>query len=193
MFKESTIKYLSLLVLLCSSSFCMAEGQKIVGEKESALMAGFISAHAIYSIYEGETLIPIHAYRGSDQKNNLIRLTNESLEEAVSLGQKSMKENTYEANIAVLAYDGYIPLDDGKYDSIFIEFTDYSNMSEFTLAIPYKPKTPKNPFVVYKPKLLSLPEDSNNRLSEIMEAYWEGVQSHQQGSKIWNESIDQTK
>ncbi|MFT4908617.1 MAG: hypothetical protein ACI978_002714 [Oleispira sp.] len=193
MFKESIIKYLSLLVLLFASSLGIAEEQKIVGEKESALMAGFITAHAIYSIYEGETLIPIHAYRGSDQKNNLIRLTNENLEEAVSLGRKSMEENTYEADIAVLAYDGYIPLDDGKYDSIFIEFADYSNMSEFTLAIPYKSKTPDNPFVVYKPKLLKLPDDSSNRLSAVMEAFCEGVQSHEQGSKIWNESIDQTK
>jgi len=143
-------------------------------------MAGFLSAHAFYSIVDGETLIPIYAFRGKDEKNNLVRLTQESLEDAVNFGRESLKGNENEAVVAVLAYDGYIPLDDGKYDAIFIEFLNYVNQNKYIIAIPYRHKYEAKAFTVFKPKLLELPAKSDNSLEEVMESFWVslGVKYH---------------
>lgn len=156
-------------------------------------MAGFVSAHAIYSIVDGETLIPIYAFRGEDEKNNLVRLTQENLEDAVSFGRSSLKENENEAIVAVLAYDGYIPLEDGKYDAIFVEFLNYINQNKYIVAVPYRHKSESQAFTVFKPKLIEMPEKSDNSLEEVFESFWNGVQNHPEGSKIWNENIDQSK
>lgn len=192
MLKENHIKYL-VLVVIFFSSICFGKEQKIDQEIESAFMAGFISAHSIYSVVDGETLIPIFAFRGDDNKNNLVRLNHESLEDAVNVGRASLVENTEKSNIAVLSYDGYIPLDDGKYDAIFVEFLNYANLNKYIIAIPYQHASEKSSFTVFKPKLIDFPEKSDNSLELVMESFWAGVQGHPEGSKIWNDNIDQSK
>jgi hypothetical protein len=160
----------------------------------AALLAGFFAAHAVWSVSDGETLIPIYAYDGSDGQRHMQRLQAESFDDAIQTGRTELKANTVGATNAVLIYDGYLTLGDERLDALFLEIHSYGDRLErYVLAIPYRPKTDTTSFTVFRPKLLEVPEGRENQLEPFLESFWAGVDSHKQGSEIWNASIDQSR
>ena len=100
-------------------------------------LAGFFAAHAIWSVSDGATLIPMLAY-------------------------------------TVRAY--------------------FAPTSTVILAVPYTPKGDESPrFRVHKPKLLewSHCEDFDQR--RALDAFFRGVDAHEQGAAVWNAALDQSK
>jgi hypothetical protein len=157
------------------------------------LLAGFFAAHAVWSVEDGETLVPIYAYY-KDGQRHMERVEADRLEDAVRIGQEALVANTVNATSAVLVYDGFLTLDGRRSDALFVELRAYgANTVEARLAIPYRPHSDATPFTVYRPKLIALPDDLRERAGEFLEVFWKGVDSHQQGSKSWNAHIDQSR
>jgi hypothetical protein len=157
------------------------------------LLAGFFAAHAVWSVEDGETLVPIYAYY-KDGQRHMERVEAERLEDAVRIGQEALAANTANATSAVLIYDGYLTFDGRRSDALFVELRAYGTSPvEARLAIPYQPHSDTARFTVYKPKLIALPEDLQEQMGEFLEAFWKGVDSHEQGSKSWNAHIDQSR
>jgi hypothetical protein len=158
----------------------------------SAILAGFFAAHAVWSVSDGETLVPMYAYVDSSGGRHLDRLVAGTLEGSVDGGRKRLVENPDHAVCAVLIFDGFIPLADGKTDALLLEIRNYRDAAaSVTMAVPYAPKSDKTAFKVYRPKVIAFPAAQDAK--GFIEAFWKGVDEHKQGSEVWNSHLDQSK
>ena len=158
----------------------------------ASALAGFLAAHAIWSVSDGETLIPILGYVGEDEKRVMNRLVGPDAAAAVAQGKEQLASNPMDANDAVLLYDGFITVGDRKLDAIIIEIRAYfSPQSEATLAVPYTPKG-SGTFRVHKPKVLVWKDCEDFDLERALNAFWTGVGAHEQGNKIWAAALDES-
>ena len=156
-------------------------------------LAGFISAHGIWCVSDGSTLTPMFAINNENGERVMNRLITESLEEAVELGRARLDKNSDDANDAVLIFDGRIPIGEKKFDALIIEMRSYfSPGSKSTMAIPYTPATESEEFKVHKPKYLQWENCDDFDLNTCVNAFFEGVDSHEEAAKVWNNHLDQT-
>ncbi len=135
--------------------------------------------------WDGETLIPMLAYITADDERKVAT--------SVALGKEKLESNEMDANDAVLLYDGRIPLGNEKVDAIIIEMRAYfSPDSEAVMAVPYTPKT-SGKFRVHKPKLLGWKRCDDFDMYAALQSFFEGVDGHEKGAKIWNDCLDESK
>lgn len=163
-------------------------------------MAGFISAHAVWSICDGETLIPIYAFLDEAGKRHMQRLEYDRLEDGVEEGKNKLEEAASGVTAKVLIFDGRISLSGEKLDALIVEWRSYEDPSgKAVLAIPYTPAVKggffkrARGFAVHRPKILDLSEEWREEPSALLESYFEGVEQHKQGSAVWNEHLDESK
>jgi hypothetical protein len=156
-------------------------------------LSGFFAAHAIWCLSDGETFIPMLAYTTANDQRKLERLVvGDDLEASVALGKRKLQSNEMDANDAVLLYDGRIPVGTDKVDAIIIERRAYfSPDSEAIIAVPYTPKA-AGQFRVHKPTLLAWMNCDNFDMNAAFQLFFEGVDAHEKGSKIWNDSLDES-
>jgi hypothetical protein len=156
-------------------------------------LAGFFAAHAIWCVSESDTLTPMLAYTSDDDERNMERLAGEDVAASVAYGKSKLEANEMDANDAALLYDGRITLGKEKVDAIIIEMRAYfSPRSEAVIGIPYTPKA-SGKFRVHKPKLLAWTNCEDFDIEVAMQSFFEGVVEHEQGSKIWNECLDESR
>jgi hypothetical protein len=160
---------------------------------EAHRLAGFVAAHGIWSVSDGETLISIYAYNSENGDQVINRLIGEKLEEIVATAREKLNQNESNANDAVLIFDGRIPIEDKKYDALIIEIRSYfSPDSRTTIAVPYTPKSEFSSFKVHKPKILQWESCDDFDIETCVNAFFEGVDSHETAAEIWNQAIDQS-
>lgn len=156
-------------------------------------LAGFFAAHAIQSVSDGTTLIPILAYTGENDERQMVRLPSNDLVAAVELGKKKLASNAMQASDAVLIYDGRITVGGEKLDALIIEVRAYfSPDSEAMLAVPYTPES-SGQFRVHKPKLLAWDNCEDFDTDLALQAFFNGVAKHEKGAEIWNRCLDESK
>ena len=160
----------------------------------TAKLAGFFAAHAIWSVSDGETLVPMFAYIGKDDKTFMDRLVIEDdLEKSVAYGRTLLESNERDANDAVLAFDGRIPLGETKSDAIILELRAYfAPDARVVIAVPYTPKS-AGAFRVHKPKLVTWQGCEDVDMQAALEAFFVGVNSHEEGGKVWSACLDESK
>src|SRR5262249_12901996 len=107
---------------------------------------------------------------------------------AVAFGRRKLESNEMDANDAALLYDGRIPIGKEKVDAIIIEMRTYFSPkeSEAVIAVPYTPKA-SGRFLVHIPKLLAWENCDDFDMDAAFQSFFEGVEDHDEGSKIWNE------
>lgn len=168
--------------------------------REAADFAGFFAAHAVWSVSEGETLIPIYAFVDADGQRKMERMGHPRLEEGVSAGQQRLEDETEAAAAKVLIFDGRITLEGGKIDSLIIEWRSSSESpGRMVVAVPYTPASKKGffrkktPFAVHRPKVLEASDNWRDSIEEMFAAFFAGVSKHEHGGKIWNDHLDESK
>src|SRR5919205_914090 len=156
-------------------------------------LAGLFAAHAIWCVSDGDTLIPMLVYTTKDDEHKMERLVDDDLEASVAHGKEKLKSNEMDANDAVLLYDGFIPSDNEKVDAIIVEISAYfSPDSEAVMAVPYTPKQ-TGKFRVHKPKLLGWKNCEDFDMNAALQSFFDGVDEHEKGAKIWNDCLDESK
>lgn len=159
----------------------------------AAELAGFFAAHAVWSVSEGETLIPLLAKELDDGQRTMDRLIGERIEEGVARGQAWMAANPDRAVRAVLIYDGFITLESKRMDGLIITIRDFTQgNAEITMAVPYRPAGAAGGFAVHRPKFLGF-EGPEPDWQKVGEAFWSGIGQHEHGARIWNDHIDESK
>ncbi|MCB9894885.1 MAG: hypothetical protein H6839_10575 [Planctomycetes bacterium] len=157
---------------------------------ETAKLAGFFAAHGLWCVSDGETLIPMFASEANGERQ-MQRLVAGRIEEGVQQGME-MLEGATEFERAVLVYDGFVTLPQGKFDALLIDARKSGESeSKLLMAVPFRPKTWRKRFKVFKPKFLEISDPSND-LGQIAESFFAGVDQHEQGAKVWNAAIDQS-
>ena len=156
-------------------------------------LAGFFAAHAVWCVSDAETLVPIFAYESSDGSRQMERLEADQLQDAVRHGKDRLTSNLESASRAVLVYDGFVTLADGKTDALIIDAMDYGPPGAgFTVAVPYRHAADAAGFAVFRPKFLGF-EGMEPSWGAIGEAFFRGVERHEKGAAVWNASLDQSR
>jgi hypothetical protein len=156
-------------------------------------LAGFFAAHAVWSVSDGATLIPLVAYETADGKREMMRFVSERVEEGAARGKEWLAKNPIGAARAVLVFDGFITLSGNRMDALIVTIRDYTSVeAEVTMAIPYRPAGDAKGFAVHRPKFLGF-KGAEPDWQKLGEALWVGVDKHEKGAEVWNKHLDQDK
>ena len=156
-------------------------------------LAGFVSAHGVWCLSNADLFTPLLAYTNENDERQIERFAFDDLNVAIEHGKQKLASNDMNANDAVLIYIGLITVEDKKLDAIIIEMRAYfSPDSEAVLAIPYTTKNTGD-FSVYKPKLLVWKNCEDFNINSAFKYFFKGVDSHEEGSVIWNQCLDEFK
>jgi hypothetical protein len=158
----------------------------------AAKLAGFLAAHAVWSVFEGEMLIPLMGSETSDGKRQMHRFMADRIEEGVREGQERLATNSDGASRATLIYDGFITLPSGKVDALLVDIRDYGSPSRSLLmAVPYRPASSPQGFAVHRPKFLSF-AGTEPDYEAIGSAFFQGVDSHDKAAPVWSRHLDES-
>lgn len=171
-----------------------ATTQAAKGPMEAATeLAGFFAAHAVWSVSDGETLIPLVAYETADGKRQMNRMVSERVEDGAAHGKEWLAKNPEQAAFAVLIFDGFITLQSGKTDALIVTIRDYTQgEAEVTMAVPYRPASAAKGFAVHRPKFLGF-KGAEPDWQRVGEALWIGIAKHEKGAEVWNKHLDESK
>jgi hypothetical protein len=149
-------------------------------------LAGYVTAHAVWCVSDGEVLIPILAYQSAEGELEMGRLLAETLQEGIQRGRQWLDLNPERVASGVLVYDGYLTFDTGRSDAIFVEVRVYTSPpGAFRIAVPYRPADHLEGFAVYAPRLLAWDGESA-AAAALQQAFLQGVELHPQGADVWN-------
>src|SRR5262245_27512280 len=156
-------------------------------------LAGFIAAHAIWCASEADGLVPMGELTTEDGQRQLERLVFDDAGAAVEHGRKRLEDDPSSAGDGVLAYDGRITTERGKLDAIILEMRSYGfPRAKAAIAVPYTPAS-SGRFRVHKPKLVEWHECDDFDMGAAFEAFFRGVDAHEQGAKIWAAALDESR
>jgi hypothetical protein len=160
----------------------------------AAKLAGILTADAVWCVSEGDILIPIYSYATHDGARRFERIVADKLEDAAAFGKARLDENPHNALAAVLILDGYINFETGKTDALIVDIRIYSdNNAAIVIVLPFRAASSVEGFAVHRPKLRELHSVGEDQIPAIVEAFLSGVDSHEQGTKIWNEHLDESR
>src|SRR5262245_54180107 len=144
--------------------------------QDLATFLGFIAAHAIWSVSEGEDLIPMFASEVASGRRMMSRLVSDTLEQGVQTGREWLEANHDQAIRSVLAYDGYYTLPCGKTDAIVVDGRQFDAVQlQIGMAVPYRNAKKEAGFAVFRPKLLALSGIGDSEVQPLVEAFFRGV------------------
>jgi len=154
--------------------------------EDTATIAGFFAAHAIWCVSDGETLQPMLGFAHADERREMARLETETLEEGVRVGLQWLGENPQAVDQAVLIYDGFITLaGEENLDALIIEARRYGEEpGGFTMAIPYRSASDPKGFAVFRPKFVDL-ENAQAVVMDLSTAFFKGVNQHKEAAPVW--------
>lgn len=156
-------------------------------------LGGFYAAHAMWTLSDGGVLYPILAYTDMDNQKKMMRIITDDVGSGVSAGEEKLASNEMDANDAVLLYDGRITISGEKMDALLVEMRCFAwPDSEALMAIPYTPFS-TGTFRIHRPKLIKWQECEDFDLDAFLEAFWEGVDQHEQGPPLWEKYLDDSK
>lgn len=155
-------------------------------------LAGYFASHAIWSVSDSpEPFTPMLASSGEGGRE-LQRFVTGDLQGAVEKARAALDANELAAWDGVLLFDGRISLGDRKYDAVIIELRSYAFPgAEATLAVPYTPPS-SGRFKVHKPKLLRWHACDDFDQTSAIQAFFEGVDAHEEGRKVWAAALDES-
>jgi hypothetical protein len=158
--------------------------------EQACHLAGFFAAHAIWSVSDGETLIPILATETTGGERSMMRLVDEDLAAAVGAGHERQDANPEGHARSVLLHDAYLHLDDHKVDAVIAHLTDHDTGARLVIGIPYRPA--EQGFAVHRVKFLEADGVDEATVDQLGQAFFVGVEAHEQGAAVWNEHLDES-
>ncbi|MER7273553.1 hypothetical protein ABT369_03765 [Dactylosporangium sp. NPDC000244] len=154
-----------------------------------ARLAGFFAAHGVWSVSEGGPLTPILGYEEASGQRGLTRFVADDLAEGARKGREALESNMEGWARAVLVLDAYIHLEAGKVDALIAEAVEYGPVrKKLVIAVPYRPE----PFAVYRPKFLEIEGVSESEAGNLADAFFNGVDSHEEANAVWNAHLDES-
>lgn len=153
---------------------------------DTATLAGYFAAHAVWSVSEGETMIPLLAFEKFNGTREMARLENPDAGEAVKAGHEWLRSNPDAALRAVLIFDGYVTRESGeRTDGLIVEARLYgSEPRSFTMTIPYRNAKHEKGLLVYRPSVEQL-SDVQTSVADLSRAFFRGVNQHRQAAPVW--------
>jgi len=160
--------------------------------KAAVQLAGFLAAEAVLQVAKGVSLPPLIIFEKGGGPSQIIEIQEASPEKAASQGEKILRTNAGGAERGVMAFDAYLNLPKGRTDAIFLQAWQYLPLAQhIMLAVPYRHARKPGGFAVHRPKLFAF-EDDQLPGTELVSAFFLGVDRHQKGGKFWQEHYDES-
>lgn len=164
---------------------------------EAAKLMGHTAAHAIWSISDSGSFIPIMQISRKSGKIELIRLVCDTSDQAVSAAEMRINElirgSDNEVDDVAFAYDAYFRIDGERFDAVILSARPmFSPSSRFSMAIPYRWES-KDRFIIHKPKIMEWTGCEDFDQQRVIAMFFEGADSHEMGVKVWNHHLDQSR
>ena len=154
-------------------------------------LAGFFAAHGIWCVSNGESLTPMLAQESAANGRNMLRFAAEQLEDGVAQAQIHLESNPDQSERAALVYDGYITLPTGRTDALFLVIRSYvAPVATLTITVRYRHAESSDGFAVHRPKFVEWQGDGSPNYQTFGEAFFRGVDSHEEASSVWAEHND---
>ncbi|HAZ59969.1 MAG TPA: hypothetical protein DCY89_00185 [Gammaproteobacteria bacterium] len=160
---------------------------------ETARLAGFFAAHAIWSLSSGEALVPIYGFLRGAGLRELTRLEHDDLEAGVAAGRELLRSNEVSAQHAVLVFDGQVKLGEESLDAVVIEGQSQAAADErLEMIVPYRSAAHADGFRVHPPKFVDLAGSQERRLT-LSQAFFRGVNEHREAAPIWRDHAAESR
>ncbi len=150
-------------------------------------VAGFALAHAVWSVSDGETLIPM-ALSEKGEKRTLTRFASDTFEDGVQAGKVFLDKNPEDVERAAFVYDGYTTLEGVRRDTLIVEVLEFSPRFEGQILLPYVPGKLGEGFAVFRPKFL-IDEEVGVDTGAAAQAMFEGLEAHAEGVKVFDQAM----
>jgi hypothetical protein len=158
---------------------------------ETAQLAGFFAAHGIWSVSDGETLIPLLGYEYDDGNRGMDRFALGDVADGARAGQDALRANRYGSARAILVVDAYLSLETGRTDALIVDAVEYGpDGRSLKLAIPYRPHPSPQGFAVHRPKFIEVHGVDERDYGALADAFFAGVDSHEEAAAVWNAHLD---
>jgi hypothetical protein len=155
--------------------------------REIARMAGFYAAHGVWSVSDGETLIPLLGHEHVDGDQGMDRLVFDDVADAARAGQDALEAGRPGWVRAALVADAYLRLDAGRVDALVVDAVEYVPVRRsMRIAIPYRPRPAPQGFAVYRPKFIDVTGVDGPDYAALADFFFSGVDSHEQAAAVWN-------
>jgi hypothetical protein len=156
-------------------------------------LGGFFMAHAVWSICDsGEPLIPLIGFEGAGGRN-LIRFAAEDLTIGVASGRRWIEENPDGAARAAFVFDGFATFEGVRKDALIMTIVEFGPPRRtLEVIVPYRPATAPDGFAVHRPKFTAADGFSGEDLAGAGDAFFRGVDAHEQAAAVWNAHLDQS-
>jgi len=149
-------------------------------------MAGEKAVHAVWSVSDGEILVPILGVLDQGNDVSMERIAFSDSEEAIAYGYGKLDANESNAKGAVFIMDGFVTLDEGRFDALIVQIRGYDDYEmACTLALPYRPDSHEKGFAIYRPKLLEYPEEAQASQEANLDAFFDGIEGHELAYPVW--------
>lgn len=149
-------------------------------------MVGYCAAHAVYSVCDGEVLIPIVGILRDDGQTQLTRLVGGSIETTAG-GARKLSELGADMLGACFIRDAVMTSATGKTDCLLIDVRFSADRErEMQFVLPYRNAGHADGFGVNRPELTNGAEglDTGTRQA-IGQAFFKGMRSHSEGFATW--------
>lgn len=154
-----------------------------------ARLAGFFAAHGVWSVSDGGPLTPLLGYDEVNGQRGMTRFVAEDIAEGARKGREELETNPAGRLRAVLVLDAYIHLESGKVDALIAEAVEYGPApKKLVIAVPYRPE----PFAVHRPKFLEIEGFPDAETGNLADAFFAGVDAHEQGNAVWSAHLDES-
>lgn len=160
---------------------------------ETAQLAGFVAAHAIHCVSQGQSLTtPLMVVEKYDGNMQFIQVTGRSSEEAVAKGEDLMAKPVSGARRAVLAFEAFLNFPPGKTDAIFLHACRYKpEPLELHVAVPFRAANHPSGFAVFRPKFFAYEDDPVH--PDVLPEFLRGVARHPPGQTVWTAHLDESR
>jgi hypothetical protein len=158
---------------------------------ETARLAGFFAAHGIWSVSDGAELVPLLGYEDAGGDRGLERFVAGDPAEGADAGQAALAANRRGATRAVLVVDAYLRLESGRTDALLLDAVEYGSSGRtLRMAVPYRPPSDPRGFAVHRPKFVEVAGVGQPDWEALSDAFFAGVDSHEQAAAVWNAHLD---
>lgn len=154
-------------------------------------LAGYFLAHAVWSVSDGDALIPMVGHE-TQGKRGLVRFAGPELQEAATKAQQFVDANPQGATRACAIIDAFVTLGDRRTDALVVTAVRYAAPKRtLQVILPYRPAKAGQTFAVFKPKFTQF-DGEPAELDGAVEAFFRGVDGHAEAAKVWNAHLDQS-
>lgn len=155
--------------------------------------AGFAAAQVVCCLFDRIPFVPLAFSRRAPDRKSVSILSGGSSEIIAARGQQWLDANLEQADVAVVAIDGYVTLPQAaRRDAIILDLRAYRALTfQMRMAVPYRPHHDPAGFAVHRPKFIVASLEGHDA-SAMNRAFFRGVFSHEYGGRIWKECSDQS-